>query len=139
MNKIRVVIIDDSLFFREFLSRSLSTDPAIEIVGLLGDPTEAAARMDQLRPDVITVDMEMPKMRGNEFLRTVLPRYTNVKAVVISALSGNVFDAIQAGAVDFVAKPNSRPGYDNAMFVRDVLQKIKIAAAATSKARFTFS
>ena len=133
-NKVRVMIIDDSPFFRDFLARSVSTDPSIDIVGIFGDPLEAINKISQLKPDVIAVDMEMPKMRGNEFLKTVLPLHKSVKAIVISALSGNVFDAMQAGAVDFVGKPNSRPGYDNEQFVKEVLQKIRIAAAATSMA-----
>jgi len=72
----------------------------------------------------------MPKMRGNEFLRTILPKYPNIKAVVISALSGNVFDAMHAGAIDFIGKPGSRPGFDESLFVQEIIQKIKIASAA---------
>jgi len=124
------MIIDDSLFFRTFLSTRLGRDPAIEIVGSFGDPIEGSKQITSLRPDVIALDMEMPKMRGNEFLRSVLPKHPNVKAVVISALSGNVFDAMQAGAIDFVGKPGSRPGFDENSFVAEIIQKIKIAATA---------
>jgi len=130
MPKIRLMIIDDSLFFRTFLSRKIGVDPEIEIVGSFGDPVEATGHIQSLRPDVIAVDMEMPKMRGNEFLRAVLPKHPNVKAVVISALSGNVFDAMHAGAVDFIGKPGSRPGFDENLFVKEILQKIKIASTA---------
>ena len=132
INKIRLIIIDDSPFFRDFLTRCVSADSTIEVVGVFGDPLDAMNQIALLKPDVMAVDMEMPKMRGNEFLKTVLPLHTSVKAIVISALSSNVFDAMQAGAVDFVSKPNSRPGYDNEQFQKDVLQKIRIAAAATS-------
>ena len=130
MSKIRVMIIDDSLFFRTFMTQKLSADPSIEIVGSFGDPVEAAGRIGALRPDVVAVDMEMPKMRGSEFLRTVLPKHPNIKAVVISALSGNVFDAMQAGAIDFVGKPGSQKGFDEEQFVREITQKIKVAATA---------
>ena len=130
MAKTRLVIIDDSLFFRTFLTQKLGRDASIEIVGSFGDPVEAAGRIGMLRPDVIALDMEMPKMRGNEFLRTVLPKYPNIKAVVISALSGNVFDAMQAGAIDFVGKPGSRQGFDEEQFVQEIIQKIKVAATA---------
>ena len=130
MSKIRLVIIDDSLFFRTFITQKLSRDPSIEIVGSFGDPLEAAGRIGVLRPDVIAIDMEMPKMRGSEFIRTVLPKHPNIKAVVISALSGNVFDAMQAGAIDFVGKPGSRKGFDEEQFVQEITQKIKIAATA---------
>jgi len=124
------MIIDDSLFFRTFLNQKLGREPSIEIVGSFGDPLEASRNISALRPDVIAVDMEMPKMRGNEFLRTVLPKHPGVKAVVISSLSSNVFDAMHAGAIDFVGKPGSRPGYDEGQFVQEIIQKVKIASTA---------
>ena len=130
MPKVRLMIIDDSLFFRTFITQKLSKEPEIEIVGSFGDPIEATRQISLLRPDVIAVDMEMPKMRGNEFLRNVLPKYPYIKAVVISALSGNVFDAMQAGAIDFIGKPGSRPGFDESLFVQEIIQKIKIASTA---------
>ena len=130
MSKIRVMVVDDSLFFRTFITQKLSKDPSIEIVGSFGDPVEAAGRIGSLRPDVIALDMEMPKMRGSEFLRIVLPKHPNIKAVVISALSGNVFDAMQAGAIDFVGKPGSQKGFDEEQFIKEITQKVKIAAAA---------
>ena len=130
MPKVRLMIIDDSLFFRTFLIQRLGRDPDIEIVGNFADPVEAAGHIKTLRPDVIAVDMEMPKMRGSDFLRTVLPKHPTVKAVVISALTGNVFDAMQAGAIDFVGKPGSRPGFDEGLFVQEIIQKIKVASTA---------
>ena len=133
MSKIRVIVIDDSLFFRTFITQKLSKDTSIEIVGSFGDPLEAAGQIGALRPDVVALDMEMPKMRGSEFLRAVLPKYPNIKAVVISALSGNVFDAMQAGAIDFVGKPGSQKGFDEDQFIKEITQKIKIAAAAHVK------
>ncbi|MCL2227742.1 MAG: chemotaxis response regulator protein-glutamate methylesterase [Oscillospiraceae bacterium] len=135
MPKIRLMIIDDSLFFRTFLSKNLGNEPSIEIVGSFGDPVLASKNIAELRPDVIAIDMEMPKMRGNEFLRTFLPRHPNVKAVVISSLSGNVFDAMHAGAIDFVGKPGSQPGYDEKQFVKEIIQKIKIASTAHARTR----
>ena len=133
MKKIRVIIIDDSLFFRTFLSQKLSGEPSFEIIGSFGDPVEASGQIGALRPDVIALDMEMPRMRGTEFLKKVMPKHPNVKTIVISALSGNVFDAMQAGAIDFVGKPGSRPGFDERQFVTEIIQKIKIASAAHVK------
>jgi len=130
MSKIRVVIIDDSLYFRTFLSQRLIRDSAIEIVGSFGDPVEASKNVYMLRPDVLLVDMEMPKMRGSEFLRAVLPKNPTLKAVVMSSLSGNVFDAMHAGAIDFVEKPGSQQGATEETFIQDVVQKLKIASAA---------
>ena len=130
MRKTRLVLVDDSLFFRTFLTQKISVERSFEIVGSFADPVEAVGHIPLLRPDVMIVDMEMPKMRGNEFIRKVLPRNPNVKALVISSLSGNVFDAMQAGAIDFIAKPNSRSNFDEAQFIEEVIQKIKIAAIA---------
>jgi len=129
------MIIDDSLFFRTFLNQRVGMEPSIEIVGSFGDPVEASMNIAALRPDVIACDMEMPKMRGNEFLRTVLPKHPSIKVVIISSLSGNVFDAMQAGAIDFVGKPGSRPGYDENSFVAEIIQKVKVASAAHTHTR----
>jgi len=130
MPKIRLVIIDDSLFFRTFLTRQVGKDPSIEIVGSFGDPVEASNNIAALRPDVIALDMEMPRMRGDQFLKTVMPKHPSVKVIVISALSGNVFDAMHNGAIDFVGKPGSTPGFDEAQFIIEIIQKIKVASTA---------
>jgi len=124
------MVIDDSLFFRTFLTRNVGKDPSIEIVGSYGDPVEASRNIQSLRPDVIALDMEMPRMRGDEFLRTIMPKHPTVKAIVISALSGNVFDAMHAGAIDFVGKPGSTPGFDESSFIKEIIQKIKVASTA---------
>jgi len=130
MAKIRLVVVDDSLFFRTFLTRNVGKDPSIEIVGSFGDPIEASKNIQALRPDVIALDMEMPRMRGDEFLRTIMPKYPSVKTIVISALSGNVFDAMHNGAIDFVGKPGSTPGFDETKFIAEIIQKIKVASKA---------
>ena len=130
MPKIRLMVIDDSLFFRTFLTRNVGKDSSIEIVGSYGDPIEASNNIHTLRPDVIALDMEMPKMRGDKFLQTIMPKHPKVKVIVISALSGNVFDAMHAGAVDFVGKPGSTPGFDETRFIAEIIQKIKVASTA---------
>ena len=130
MPKIRLMIVDDSLFFRTFLTRAVGNDLSIEIVGSFGDPVVALKGVDTLKPDVIALDMEMPRMRGDEFLRAVLPTHPKTKTIVISSLSGNIFDAMQAGAIDFVPKPGSSPGYGEAEFIKDIIAKIKIASTA---------
>ena len=130
MRKIRVMIVDDTLVFRSFLTATLSADPEMQIVGSFAGAGEALERISILKPDVMTVDMEMPKMSGDEFMKIALPRHPNLKAVVVSSISNKVFDAMQAGAIDFVAKPGFRPGYDNQHFAKEIIEKIKIAAAA---------
>ena len=128
-DKIRVVIVDDSVIFKTFLRNKLIAVRDIEVVASFADPVEAMERVPLIKPDVITVDMEMPKMRGNEFIRRVLPRTPGLKAIVISSISSNVFEALQAGAVDFVGKPNTQPGYSSDQFVEDVIEKIRAAAS----------
>lgn len=135
MPKTRVMIVDDSVFFREFMSRSLAADPGIEVVGVASDAFEAMEKIPIMRPDVITLDIEMPKMRGTDFLKQVRPRFPNIQVVVISALSSNVFEALAAGAVDFVSKPNTRPGFDNAAFISETISKINIAMASIATHR----
>jgi len=127
------MIIDDSLFFRTFLTNRIGRDPDIEIVGNFGDPVEASRNIAALKPNVIALDMEMPRMRGNEFLQTILPKHPNVNAIVMSSLSGNVFDAIHSGAIDFVSKPGSQAGFNEEQFVAELLSKIKVAATAHAR------
>jgi len=119
--------------FREFLSRALAKDASLEVVGAFADPLQAMEQITALNPNVLAVDMEMPRMRGDEFLRIVLPKHPHLNAVVISALSKNVFDAMQAGAIDFVSKPGSSPGYEKEHFIEEIIEKIKIAATASLK------
>ena len=77
MKKIRVLVIDDSLVFREVLARGLAADPAIEVVATAVDPFDARDKIIQHTPDVLTCDVEMPKMNGIEFLRRLLPPVSN--------------------------------------------------------------
>ena len=130
LRKIRVMIVDDSIFFREFMSRSLSADSKIEIVGMASSAREAREKIPVLQPDVITLDIEMPGMRGTEFLQVIRPEYPDLRIVVISSVSNNVFEALQAGAVDFVSKPSTQINFDNAAFIKETISKIHIAAAA---------
>ena len=85
--KIRVLIVDDSLFFRTSLERMLKKDPSIEIIGMAYDANDAMTKIQKLRPDVVTLDVEMPKMNGIEFLRKLLPVY-RVPVVVVSSNPG---------------------------------------------------
>jgi len=100
MRPIRVLVVDDSIVFRELLVQNLSRDPAIQVVATAKDPFEARDAILAHRPDVMTLDVELPRMNGIEFLRKLMPQYP-LPVVVISALSDKVFDAMNAGAVDF--------------------------------------
>ena len=130
MQRIRVLVVDDSIVFRELLVQNLSKDPTIQIVGTAKDPFEARDKILECKPDVMTLDIELPRMNGIEFLRKLMPQYP-LRVVVISSLSDKVFDAMQAGAVDFVAKPSVSNRVQLEEFVKnELLVKIKIASAA---------
>lgn len=142
MRKIKVLVVDDSIVFRELLVRNLSRDQALEIVATANDPFEARDKIIEYKPDVMTLDIELPRMSGIEFLRKLIPQYP-LPVVVLSSLSDKVFDAMHAGAVDFVAKPSLS---DRAMlenFIKNELTvKIKIASTArvsTIKSKITAS
>lgn len=130
MRQIKVLVVEDSLVFRELLVQNLNKDPAIEVVATARDPYEARDAILEYRPDVMTLDVELPRMSGIEFLRKLMPQYP-LPVVVISALSDKVFDALNAGAVDFVEKPivSNREQLED--FIRNELPvKIKIASVA---------
>lgn len=130
MSQIRVLVVEDSLIFRELLVQNLSKDPAIQVVAAARDPYEARDAIEKYKPDVMTLDIELPRMNGIEFLRKLMPQYP-FPVVVISSLSDKVFDAMDAGAVDFVAKPHVTDRRQLEQFIRTELpNKIKIAAVA---------
>lgn len=116
--------------FRELLVQNLSRDPAIRVVASAKDPFEARDAILKYQPDVMTLDIELPRMNGIDFLRKLMPQYP-LRVVVISSLSDKVFDAMGAGAVDFVAKPAVANRKQLEEFVRnELLVKVKIASTA---------
>jgi len=130
MRQIRVLIVEDSIVFRELLVQNLNRDPAIQVVATARDPFEARDMILAHKPDVMTLDVELPRMNGIEFLRKLMPQYP-LPVVVISSLSDKVFDAMSAGAVDFVAKPAVSNRAQLEDFIRnELLVKIKIASTA---------
>lgn len=127
--KVRVLVIDDSILFRETISRGISADEGIEVVGTAADVFEARDKIIELDPDVLTLDVEMPKMNGIEFLKRLMPQYP-LPVVVVSAVSSNIFDALNAGAVDFVTKINSLSKNNVDSFINELIVKIKVASIA---------
>lgn len=130
MQRIKVLIVEDSIVFRELLVQNLNKGPAIQVVATARDPFEARDKILAYKPDVMTLDVELPRMNGIEFLRKLIPQYP-LPVVVISSLSDKVFDAMSAGAVDFVAKPTvSNRGQLEDFIRNELLVKIKIASTA---------
>lgn len=129
VSRIRVLVVDDSLVAREGIRRGISTDRRIEVVGMAGDAYEAVDLIDELEPDVLTLDVNMPKMNGLEFLRRIMAQHP-MPVVVISSSENRVLEALEAGAVDFVAKPRGIKPEDMDLFIREIIKKIKVAAAS---------
>lgn len=130
MRQIKVLVVEDSLVFRELLVQNLNKDPAIGVVASARDPYEARDALIEHNPDVMTLDLQLPRMSGLEFLRKLMPQHP-LPVVVISSLSDKVFEALDAGAVEFVAKPAVADRAQIEAFVRNELPiKIKIASIA---------
>ncbi|OGU05567.1 MAG: chemotaxis response regulator protein-glutamate methylesterase [Geobacteraceae bacterium GWC2_58_44] len=108
MKKIRVVVVDDSAYNRRAITRMLEELPGVEVVGYATNGEEGIRRVIDLTPDLVTLDLEMPRMDGFTMLR-ILMASTPVPVIVISSTSGDekVFKALELGAVDFIAKPTS--------------------------------
>lgn len=126
---IRVLVVDDSLFMRQFISSKLAEDPSIEVVGTAGNAYEARDKIIELKPDVMTLDIQMPGIDGIEFLRKLMPQYP-LPVVVVSAVSERVFDAMNAGAVDFITKSALKSDRDRQSFFSELTVKLKIASIA---------
>jgi len=138
MKKVKVLIIDDSALTRDILSRGLGSDPEIEVLGAAPDVYVARDRIVQDKPDVLTLDVEMPRMDGVEFLRRLMPQYP-LPVIMVSAMTAPnakiTLEALELGAVDFVLKPSSSFGNTLWEMMEDLREKVK-AAARVDVSRF---
>lgn len=131
--KVRVLIVDDSAVMRELLRRILSRDPEIEVVGSAPDPIAAEARIPLDRPDVLTLDVDMPRMDGLTFLERLMA--TNpLPVVMVSALTQRgcetAMRALELGAVDVLAKPKFDVEHGTRAMAADIVAVVKAAGAA---------
>jgi two-component system, chemotaxis family, protein-glutamate methylesterase/glutaminase len=129
---VRVLVVDDSALARQIITGAISRDPRIEVVGTAPDVYVARDKIVSLRPDVLTLDVEMPRMDGVQFLKRLMPQYP-IPVVVVSALTragaAITLDALASGAVDFVPKPSSSFGQKLDSMVGELVDKILVAAA----------
>lgn len=121
--------MDDSVLFRQLLARGVQVDNNIEVVATAIDPFDARDKILEYEPDVVTCDIEMPKMDGIEFVKRLMPQYP-IPVIVVSSVSDRVFDAMNAGAVDFVSKPNATSPESVQLFILELISKIKEASKA---------
>lgn len=131
MNKIRVLIVDDSALVRQMLTRMLSSDPEIEVVGTAQDPYVAREKIKALNPDVLTLDVEMPKMDGVTFLSNLM-RLRPMPVVMVSSLTERSAEitlrALELGAVDFVSKPKIDLAHTLEDYRDEIIAKVRTAA-----------
>ena len=131
--KIKVLIIDDSALVRDILTKGLSQDPNIIIVGAAPDVYHGRDMIVNLKPDVVTLDIEMPRMDGIEFLKRLMPQFP-LPVVVVSSLTQRgksiTLQALEAGAVDYVPKPASDVARGLMDMMMELRTKIKIASTA---------
>ena len=133
MPRIRVLIVDDSALIRSLLSEILSADPAIEVVGVAPDPFIARDKIKQLKPDVLTLDVEMPRMDGLTFLENLM-RLHPMPVLMVSTLTEQgaevTLQALELGAVDFVTKPKLDVVAGLQDYAQTLCEKVKAVARA---------
>jgi two-component system chemotaxis response regulator CheB len=123
---IRVLVIDDSAYNRQTLTAMLESDPGIRVVGRAADGDEGLQQALALQPDVITLDLEMPRVGGFAFLRLLMRRRPTPVVVVSSHSSReNVFKALELGALDFIAKPTALPSAELRTIAFDLVRKVR--------------
>lgn len=130
-NKIKVLVVDDSALIRQMMEKMLASDPAIEVVGTAQDPYIAREKIKKLNPDVITLDVEMPRMDGLTFLSNLM-RLHPMPVVMVSSLTEKgaetTFRALEMGAIDFVTKPKIDLANSFDSYAEQIIAKVKVAA-----------
>ena len=138
MKKTRVLVVDDSALIRGVMTELLSSDPDLEVVGTAQDPYIARDKIKTLNPDVLTLDVEMPKMDGLTFLQKIMAGHP-MPVVMVSSLTESgcetTLRALEIGAVDFITKPKIDVQHNMNELSQEITSKVKAAAAATVKKR----
>jgi two-component system chemotaxis response regulator CheB len=133
MNVIKVLVIDDSALIRKLMTRMLDAARDIEVVGAAGDPYAAREKIKALHPDVLTLDVEMPRMDGLTFLENLM-RLRPMPVVMVSSLTERnatvTLKALELGAIDFVAKPRADVSGTLEDYAGEIIGKIRAAASA---------
>src|SRR6516162_9825422 len=136
MPKIRVLVVDDAAAFRRLVAGELSNDPALEVVGTAANGRIALARMAQVSPDVVILDVEMPEMDGLAALKEIRKTYPRLPVIMFSALTERgaeaTLDALALGATDYFTKPANAGGLDGSLEVirEQLIPKIKTLCAS---------
>ncbi len=138
MTRTKVLVVDDSALMRQLLTDLLGSDPGLEVVGAAADPYAAWDKIKQLAPDVITLDVEMPRMDGLTFLGKLMGNRP-LPVVMVSSLTerncDTTFRALELGAVDFVTKPKLDVAAGTVAVAEEIVAKVKAAARARPQVR----
>lgn len=126
MKKIKLLVVDDSILFREVLARFVRQDDGIEVVGTVGDAYSARDMILKTEPDVMTLDIEMPRMDGAAFLRKLLPQYY-IPTIVVSSSEEHKKAVLDEGALEFIPKPITRTNAEMEKFANSLCAAIKRA------------
>lgn len=131
---LKVVVADDSLFMRQMITDMLGSDPSLEVIATAKDGEEAVKKVLELKPDVVTMDIEMPKMNGLDALRQIMLRQPT-HVIMLSAVNNAdvTLKALEYGAVDFVPKPSGSVSLDINRVKNELISKIKAAPIAKFK------
>ena len=136
-DRIKVLIVDDSALMRKALKEIIMTDPSLEVVGTARNGQDAVEKMHDLKPDVITMDINMPVMDGLTSIQYILSDYPEVPVIIISSLTTEgaltTFEALELGAFDYVAKPSGTVSSNIYIVGREIIQKIKLAYKSANR------
>jgi two-component system, chemotaxis family, protein-glutamate methylesterase/glutaminase len=136
MNKVKVMIVDDSAVMRKFLTEALSQSSRIEVVGTALDPYIAADKINKVRPDVLTLDIEMPRMDGLTFLKKLMIA-SPMPVIMVSSFTDSgakvTLQALESGAVDFILKPSIQDSSSMKEFADSLIEKIIMASNSKVK------
>ncbi|KNY26297.1 protein-glutamate methylesterase/protein-glutamine glutaminase [Pseudobacteroides cellulosolvens] len=131
MERIKVLIVDDSALMRKAIKEIISTDSSLEVIGVARDGEDAILKARELMPDVITMDINMPLMDGLTSMQHILNEFPNVAVIVLSSLSQEgaliTFEALELGAFDFVAKPSGTVSSNIYIVGKEIIEKVKAA------------
>ncbi|WP_073025690.1 protein-glutamate methylesterase/protein-glutamine glutaminase [Lutispora thermophila] len=136
-DKIKVLIVDDSALMRKALKEIMMTDPSIEVVGTARNGQDAIEKVHDLKPDVVTMDINMPVMDGLTSMQYILSDYPEMPVLMVSSLTEEgaltTFEALELGAFDYVAKPSGTVSSDIYIVGRELIEKVKLAYKSANR------
>lgn len=130
---IKVLVVDDSAFMRRLFSKTINNDPQLKVIGTARNGQKAIKKIDELKPDVVTLDVEMPKKNGIKTLSEIVESTNQVPVLMVSALDNRdtVMKALEIGAFDFIPKPSGSISLNIDDIKESLLEKIKVAAKSS--------